>query len=172
MGDVMKYARKDASGRWIDVHIVPSDLFSDLADLERKTGVTGFLEVDDGVENGATDDGNGGYTNPTPITTPKQDIVFDSADWKEYAYGILGTIAAPTGTIDEKLQAGLRRYGKILKDARASTDDGTIAALDQYGDASNFRKDKVAVFLGILNADGKIVTDLELGAIITYWPKV
>jgi hypothetical protein len=102
---------------------------------------------------------------------PAAPLVFDSADWKGYAYTVLGTIALPAGTSDERLAAGMRRYGAILKAARASTDDGTIAALDQYDDATNFRKDKVSVFLSFLNADGQIVTGTELAAIVGGWPE-
>lgn len=102
---------------------------------------------------------------------PRAPRVFDSADWKEYAYKKLGEIAAPSGNADQKMIAGMRRYGKILKDARASTDDGTIAALDQYDDATNFRKDKVSIFLTFLNDDGKIVADAELLAIVSDWPE-
>jgi len=105
---------------------------------------------------------------PDPPVAP---LVFDSADWKGYAYSVLGAIALPLGTTDEKLAAGMRRYGAILKAARASTDDGTIAALDQYDDATNFRKDKVSIFLMFLNADGQIVTNTELAAIIGGWPE-
>jgi len=100
-----------------------------------------------------------------------QPVTFDSADWKGYAYAVLGTIALPLGSTDEKLEAGMRRYGAILKAVRASTDDGTIAALDQYDDATNFRKDKVSISLTFLNADGEIVTTAELQAIIGGWPE-
>lgn len=96
--------------------------------------------------------------------------VLDTSDWREYAYGILGDIALPNGTDDEKMMAGIRRYGAIIKAARASDDDGTVAALDQYDDAGAYRKDKVSIFLGILNADSNIVTDAELAAIIENWP--
>lgn len=96
-------------------------------------------------------------------------VVFDSADWKAYAYGVLGTIAEPNGTTEEKLLAGMDRYGEILKGARASTTNRVIAALDQYEGATNFRKDKVEIFLGALTADG-IVTPTEFGAILDNWP--
>lgn len=102
---------------------------------------------------------------------PKQPVVFDGADWREYAYGVLGTIAMPQGTVEQKMSAGMVRYGAILKAARASTDNGVIAALDQYDDATNFRKDKVMIFLSFLNNNGKIVTDAEIAGIAVNWPE-
>lgn len=112
-----------------------------------------------------------GQTTWADLDVTTSPLVFDSADWKGYAYSVLGAIALPAGTADEKLAAGMRRYGAILKDARASTDDGTIAALDQYDDATNFRKDKVSIFLSFLYADGAIVTTQELQAIVGGWPE-
>ncbi len=101
---------------------------------------------------------------PTPHT-------LDGADWREYAYGVLGSIAAPSGTDDQKAAAGLTRYGQILKDGRAATDAVVIGAFDQYDNANTFRKDKVTIFLGVLNGtDPIIVTDAEFTAIIGNWP--
>lgn len=102
---------------------------------------------------------------------PKEPVVFDGADWREYAYSVLGEIAEPSGTEDQKMIAGMRRYGAILNAARASVDPGTVAALDQYDDATNYRKDKVGIFLSFLNADGQIVTNAEYAAIIANWPE-
>lgn len=128
-----------------------------------------FIQVPDGTQNYAADNGDGTFTSPPDA--PTSPLVLDSADWKGYAYTVLGSIALPLGTTDEKLAAGMRRYGAILKAARASTDDGTIAALDQYDDATNFRKDKVSIFLSFLNADGEIVTTTEFQSIIGGWPE-
>jgi hypothetical protein len=101
---------------------------------------------------------------------PAQPVVFDSADWKGYAYRVLGTLALPNGTNDEKDLAGLTRYGGIIKAARASDADAVVGALDQYDDATNFRKDKVTVFLGVLVTAG-IVTAEEYAAILASWPE-
>ncbi len=108
---------------------------------------------------------------PEPLLTAAVSVTFDSSDWKAYAYGVLGHIAAPEGSDQEKLVAGMRRYGAILKAARASADDGTIAALDQYDTERTFRKDQVEIFLTFLNEDGEIVTDAELVAIVGGWPE-
>ena len=164
-----KYARL-RGGSLIDVKNVPGD-FAHLGTLNRCLPGGGFIDVPGDAQNGAKDNGDGTYTNPTPTAPALAPKVFDTASWKEYAYGVLGTIAAPLGTDDEKLTAGLRRYGAILKAARASIDDGTVAALDQYDDADNYRKDRVALFLKVLNDDNKIVTDTEFAAIIGSWPE-
>jgi hypothetical protein len=66
--------------------------------------------------------------------------------------------------------AGITRYGEILLAGRASVNPATVAAFEQYNRATNFRKDKVQVFLGILNRDSKIVTNAEFAAIIAAWP--
>lgn len=130
--------------------------------------LSGWVPVSEDAVPGTIANGDGTFSNPT--NTKQTPVVFDSADWKGYAYGVLGAIAAPAGNELEQLAAGMRRYGAILKVARASTDEGTIAALDQYDDATNYRKDKVVIFLGFLNADNKIVTDAEFEAIVGSWP--
>lgn len=113
-------------------------------------------------------------THDSGISAP---VVFDSADWQEYAYGVLGTLAVPQGTTEQKMLAGIARYGEIITKGRASAAAAsdaagyaTAAAIDQYDCAKNFRKDKVAIFLGILNADNKIVKDTELAAVVGSWP--
>jgi hypothetical protein len=163
-----KYARIK-EGHLIDVWRVPED-YPDIETRDRCLGAEGWIEVPDDKVHGATANADGTFTNPPAHSDTPVPVVFDSADWKAYAYGVLGAIAAPNGTQMQKLQAGMRRYGAILKAARASTDEGTIAALDQYDDATNYRQDKVQVFLGFLNADAKIVTDTEFAAIIGNWP--
>jgi hypothetical protein len=108
-----------------------------------------------------------------PVTASPVPVVFDGADWREYAYRELGKIAVPAGTEAEQELAGLARYGAILKDGRASTEPTVIAAFDQYDRATAFRKDKVTLFLGVLNSGTpKIVEDNELAAIIGNWPEV
>ena len=131
-----------------------------------------WIQIPDDVVSGATDDGDGSYTNPVESTQPTQPVTFDSADFQEYAYGILGTLAVPNGTTDQKMIAGITRYGEILLAGRASVNPATVAAFEQYNRAVSFKKEKVQIFLGILNADSEIVTDDELEAIIGYWPEV
>lgn len=139
--------------------------------IEVRGGVNSWVVVPDGTQHGALDNGDGTFTNPESHASVEP-IIFDSADWKAYAYGVLGAIAAPEGTDQEKLLAGMARYGAILKAARASTDNMVIAALDQYDTEKYFRKDKVLRFLGVLNVNGDIVTDAELAAFNVQWPEV
>lgn len=127
-------------------------------------------EVPDGTQHGAMPNGDGTYTNPAN-PQPQADVVFDKADFKEYAYGVLGTIALPNGTAQQKLEAGLARFGAIIMAADASTDASVFAAYDQYKDANSYRKEKVSVFLGIL-VTATIVTNTEYAAIISNWPTV
>lgn len=110
------------------------------------------------------------YTEPFVATPQPKDL--SSADWQEYAYTVLGAVALPSGTAAEQQAAGFARYGAILIAARALTSNaGVVAALEQYDRASSFRKDKVTVFLGVLNGtDPKVVTDAEFAAIIGNWP--
>jgi hypothetical protein len=102
--------------------------------------------------------------------SPAIPVTYDSADWQEFAYGVLGTVALPAGTTEQKMLAGITRYGEILLAGRASVNPATVAAFEQYNRATNFRKDKVQVFLGILNRDSKIVTNAEFAAIIAARP--
>ena len=106
------------------------------------------------------------YAPPPPVA-----VVLDGAEWREYAYRQLGAILAPAGDDAQKDAAGLTRYGGILKDGRASTDDTVIAAFDQYDDASRFRQDKVTIFLTVLLIAG-ILTQAEFDAIINNWPEM
>ena len=105
------------------------------------------------------------------FTPPPVAVVLDAAEWREYAYRQLGAILAPAGDDAQKDAAGLTRYGGILKDGRASTDDTVIAAFDQYDDALRFRQDKVTIFLSVLLIAG-ILTQAEFDAIINNWPLV
>jgi hypothetical protein len=70
LGDLMKYARI-RDGRYIDVYTAPGD-FPDLETLKRCLPGGGFVTVPDDLQNSATDDGDGAYTNPAPADdTPK-----------------------------------------------------------------------------------------------------
>jgi hypothetical protein len=61
----MKYARK-VEGSWVDVFTIPCEHFTSLEDLERKLGVSGFVEVDDAVKHGDFVSGGSGY-EPRPV---------------------------------------------------------------------------------------------------------
>lgn len=67
----MKYAR-NVDGRWIDVHESPSAFFADLADLEKKLGVSGFIEVSDDAEHGDFVVGENGHAKPQAPEPPKE----------------------------------------------------------------------------------------------------
>jgi len=110
------------------------------------------------------------WSPPAPLPEPAP-VVFNSADWQEYAYGVLGTLAVPNGSFQEKLESGLERYGEIILAARNSVAPKTVASYEQYRRAENFRLDKVTLFLQVLVADGQIVTPTEYTAIIASWPK-
>lgn len=160
-------------GYAVDVCVTPPALSERFASawLAQQT----FYNAPDGTNNGrpGTVNPDGSVTwganpssPPAPAPVPR---VLNGADWKDYAYGVLGALVAPAGTDQEKALAGLRRYGAILKAARASVDDGVVGALDQYDDAVNFRKDKVEMFLAVLMGAG-IVTLTEYNAIADNWP--
>ena len=129
-----------------------------LSEADLWTGMDGVASVDDLGE-------------IIPDALPPVAVVLDGAEWREYAYRQLGAILAPAGDDAQKDAAGLTRYGGILKDGRASTDDTVIAAFDQYDDASRFRQDKVTIFLSVLLIAG-ILTQAEFDAIINNWPVV
>lgn len=65
----MRYGRV-LNGRLADVIDVPSALFADIADAQKKIGVTGFVQVALDNVNGATDNGDGTFSNPQPISPP------------------------------------------------------------------------------------------------------
>jgi len=127
-------------------------------------------EVPAGTQHGAKPNGDGTYTNPAN-PQPQADVVFDKADFKEYCYGVLGAMALPNGTAQQKLEAGLARFGEIIMAADASTNPSVFAAFDQYSDATSYRKDRVSLFLSVL-VNASIVTAQEYTAVTDNWPKV
>lgn len=165
------------AGRLTEVCSIPNPLPSWAPDAEAFLekmfpGKSGWQAVPDNAVNGTIDHGDGNFETPE-ITQRSSPVIFDSADWNEFAYAVLGEIALPESDDDDKkLLAGMDRYGAILQAARASTDNLVVAAVDQYDTEKYFRKDKVLRFLGVLNVNGDIVTDAELAAFNVQWPEV
>lgn len=181
----MKYATKKTYGDIDRIHEIvdvpmtlPEWAPDDESFLARLfPNITGWFVVADYAANGDIVNVDGSITKPD---LPPQDVRYktlDAAEWRDFAYVVLGNLQPvdiPDDATDEEaaqlvLLAGLRRYGAILKAARASDDEGVIAALDQYDIAENFQKDRVLLFLGALE-DAQIVEALETIAIASNWP--
>jgi len=118
-----------------------------------------FTSIPDGTQQGATDNGDGTYTNPVGATaTP---VTLAKVAFMDLAYPFLGVDLA-----------GVARYGEILTQAKASVSPLVVASMERYTHASVFERDDVATFLDILVADAGVdVTQAERDAIVNGWPE-
>ena len=147
-----KYAR-NKDGSWIDVFDA-----DDASVLERRLGVTGFIQVDDAVKHGdIVVEPDGFISRPIPplVFTAK---VLSKTEFADHCYEQLG------GGI-----TGIDRFGAILKAAAASTNDGVYAALDRYKSANTIEKANASIFIALLQSDG-ILTQQEANNVINNWP--
>ena len=150
----MKYARKDNTGHWIDVYTVPGQ-FPDLATLEKMLGVTGFEVVPDGVEPGATDNGNGSYTNPQVPTPAPVPIIMTDKQFRKYAAQQLGSSAA---------------VGAIYTAAQTSNDADVKFAFMAWSKAQTYEKAEVSALCTALVA-GSCMTSQQRTALLANWPE-
>ena len=117
-----------------------------------------FIEVPAGTTHGATDNGDGTYTNPSIVGPP---VALSKVAFMDLAYLFLGADLA-----------GVSRYGEILLQAKASASPLVVASMERYTHASIFERDDVATFLDILVADAGVdVTQAERDAIVNGWPE-
>ena len=153
----MNYAR-NIEGRWIDVYSIPSNVFTDLADLERKLGVTGFTQVPDEVESGDIVVGENGYEKPKPgnAERPKTSIVMTDKQFRKF--------------VQAKLGAGV--YGKAFKDAAASNEPAVMDAYAAWLKAETYEKAEVSAMTQALQ-DAGIITQNQRDALVKNgnWPE-
>jgi len=159
----MKYAR-NIEGRWIDVYTVPSNVFTDLADLERKLGVTGFTQVPDEVESGDIVVGENGYEKPKPgnAERPKAPIIMSKTAFQDYAISQLG------GGTD-----GMARFTQIMEATRDSATPSARFAWARYEAALTFEKTNVGALTQVMvstDGNGQITAE-ERTAILQNWPE-
>jgi hypothetical protein len=125
-----KYARL-RDGHLIDVYTAPGD-FADLDTLERCLPGDPFIVVPSDAENGARDNGDGTYTNPTPPTPVATPLIMSKT-----AFNLFGWA-----------QIGMAAFQKVLEDTRNSAGTTTAdyearAAVNQYDSALTFEKSQV-----------------------------
>jgi hypothetical protein len=153
----MNYAR-NIEGRWIDVYSVPSNVFTDLADLERKLGVTGFTQVPDEVESGDIVVGENGYEKPKPgnAERPKAPVIMTDKQFRKHVQNQLG--------------GGV--YGQAFKAASQSTNGDVLDAYAAWSKATTYEKADVAAFTAALVSDG-ILTSQQRALLVgaDNWPE-
>ncbi len=152
----MNYAR-NVGGRWIDVHKVPSAFFLSLADLEKKLGVTGFVQVPDEVDNGDIVVGDDGYEKPPVPETQKTPIIMTDKQFRKH--------------VQSKLGGGV--YGQAFKAASQSNNGDVLDAYAAWSKATTYEKAEVAAFTAALVSEGILTSQqrtLLVGA--DNWPEV
>lgn len=123
----------------------------------------GFVAVPDGTLNGAADNGDGTFTNPSePEPAEPQPVELTQVAFIDMAIVALGG-----------MPAGLVRYETVIlaAEAQAGVIVGVKTALDQYRMAKSLEKPKVADMLGLFvsNSTGDLTTE-EMNAVLAAWP--
>ncbi len=167
----MRYGREltvDGQVRLTEVVEIPagiSDVAAWLAINLPHLSASGWLQVGADNVSGAVKQGSS-YVNP-PALIPAKAKTYTKAQFKEFCYGVLGTMAAPSGTADEKLAAGLAALGAINKALHASTEDAIYQVADEYDKADTFDKAKTVKLLGLLVPG--IISAGQLNALSAAW---
>lgn len=153
-----KYARiKDS--RAIDVWRVPED-FGTIELLNRCLPGGGFIIVPDDTMSGATDNGDGTYTNPPAIPAPTHPIVYKWDAFNRYLINKLD----PNGRA--KLQALLEAARDFV--GVDNTAKNTRSFYTWYVGTTEFEKTETAEMLQIL-VDATIITSGQRTAVLNTW---
>ena len=115
-----------------------------------------IVQVPDGTLHGATDNGDGTYTNPVKPPPPTVYKTLTKTEFQKYCHDRL-TMA---------------RFGKIMRDARKpAASDAVAAVMEYYDSASTVEKAEAANMVAVLVAD-LIATQQEADNVINNWPVV
>ncbi len=119
----------------------------------------GWTRVPDGTQSGATDNGNGTFTNPA-APAPESRILSKTA-FQDYAVSQLGGGAT-----------GMARFTDIMDATRDSASGAVRFAFARYEAALTFEKANTAALTSIMAADTQTghLTSAERTAIIDNWP--
>lgn len=118
-----------------------------------------FAVVPDGTVHGATENGDGTFTNPAPPSepSPKPRILSKTA-FQDFVWAQLG------GSVN-----GMARFNQILK-ACAGGDDILQAIYDRYVAADTFAKDQVNALTTIM-VQANVMSADEQKRVIVNWPQ-
>lgn len=101
---------------------------------------------------------------------PTQPIRMDKAGFNELCYAVLGGIASPSGTVEEKYAAGMGIFQAALEDSAVHASPTVRGAARHFNDVDWFVKDKVALFLGILEG-ASIINQTQMLGVLAAWPE-
>jgi len=162
----MKYART-LNGRLYEVTTIedplPSwapDVVTWLEKIYPNTHAQFFAVPDDNVS-GATDNGDGTYTNPTlptPPVLPALPAILSSTAFQDVTETALGGGST-----------GRTRFGEIIRAMSSSADDEVLAVSKRYDKSLTFERAKVSALLTLLVSKG-IVQASERSAVLAAWP--
>lgn len=129
--------------------------------LAAQGGTMAWTQVPDGTRHGATDNGNGTFTNPAVATTPPTISKTAFMDICETAFGGGAT--------------GRQRFGNIIAACAASNDGEVRFVYERYQGASTFDKSKVTALMSLLISKGTNlitpqVSSDERTAVNNLWP--
>ena len=142
----------------------PAKAFSPDWILSEEEAGRSFVEVPDGTQSGAVDNGDGTFTNPPQPEAPP--AILSKTAFQDLAFGALG------GGV-----TGMARFQEIM-DACASgtTNDqahapalAVKACFSRYMVADTFAKEQVASFTAIMVAAGVMTTN-ERADVLAAWP--
>lgn len=122
--------------------------------LSSQGGVDAWSEVPSGTQHGATDNGDGTFTNPTqatPLAATLSATAFNKHCWANLGGGT----------------TGMARFQAII-DAAAASETGAIKAVHtQYVKSQTFDKSEVESMLGVISS---LLQTGEADAILDNWP--
>lgn len=157
----MKYARI-VDGRVVDPVVIPSGINPQEYVTKIFPGLTGFVEVPENTLPGASDNGDGTYTNPTPPTPVTTYKILSKTAFQDYAITVLG------GGL-----TGMTRFMEIMNATKNSASGPVQFAWERYNAASSFEKDNTDLLTDVMLSDtitsGHIVQS-EKDDLISNWP--
>lgn len=130
-----------------------------------------IVSVPDGTRQGAKDNGDGTYTNPSVPSHTPQPSALSGKEFFEYAVAVLMTVNSANKA------ASMLRYGQIIAAmlAKAATDPMTAIAETSYraalaGGHLTFADAEILIPALEANGAASTITSAEATAILANWP--
>jgi len=116
-----------------------------------------FTVVPDGTIHGAKDNGDGTFTNPTPVIPAVVYALISASEFQETCEAAFGG-----GSV------GATRFGKVMRDMSASADDLVFSVYQRFVKSITFDRTKTSLALHVLQS-ATIITGAERTAILNGW---
>lgn len=153
-------------GRLVGGYALDCQVASSLAELAERfhpdwLARNPFSQVPDGTLHGATDNGDGTFTNPPVAVVPPVYEILSASRFQEVCEQALGGNAV-----------GASRFGAIIRAIEASNDDLVFSISKRYAKSVTFDRVKTASMLTVLINKGVAnVTSQERNSILNAWPE-